>query len=321
MGETRFGGHLQPISLGENLARLVAGRWRGVATFGAAVAVAVGYFLVAQLSLRLLTKPEGVALFWPASGLAVGALFALSRRARPMLAIGIAAAVIAANYLAGRSLATSILFSVFNAAEPVLAVWLLERWYGEEFKFNELRRVLGFLAVTCAAAAMSAIGFGAILTFVHGGVPLSESWRASFYAHGLGILVIAPFLIELVQLRRAQASPRRGDRRHNCTSNSRLGGCLRPHAVVGVVDHANSNYWILALAAVAGGPLPANVCGCRCFRRFGCAHLHDHLGGRSLWRCRPAASRSCARRASRHAGCDDIHSHSCCIVCREAGSS
>ena len=126
-----------------------------------------------------------------------------------MLAIGIAAAVIAANYLAGRSLATSILFSVCNAAEPVLAVWLLERWYGEEFKFNELRRVLGFLAVTCAAAAMSAIGFGAILTFVHGGVPLSESWRASFYAHGLGILVIAPFLIELVQLRRAR--PPRGE--------------------------------------------------------------------------------------------------------------
>ena len=44
-----------------------------------AVAVAVGtaYFLAAQLSLALLTATERVAVFWPASGIAAGALLRL----------------------------------------------------------------------------------------------------------------------------------------------------------------------------------------------------------------------------------------------------
>ena len=49
-----------------------------------AVAVAVGtaYFLGAQLSLAHLTAVERVAVFWPASGIAAGALVALGRWAR-----------------------------------------------------------------------------------------------------------------------------------------------------------------------------------------------------------------------------------------------
>ena len=37
-----------------------------------AVAVGVAYFFVARLSLALLTKPDGVAVFWPAAGIASG---------------------------------------------------------------------------------------------------------------------------------------------------------------------------------------------------------------------------------------------------------
>src|SRR6266850_1092402 len=36
--------------------------------------------LAARLSLSLLTKPDGVAVFWPASGVAAGALIALGPR-------------------------------------------------------------------------------------------------------------------------------------------------------------------------------------------------------------------------------------------------
>ena len=47
-------------------------RW-GVSSIGLAVAVGVAYFLAARLSLYLLTKPDGVAVFWPAAGVAAGA--------------------------------------------------------------------------------------------------------------------------------------------------------------------------------------------------------------------------------------------------------
>ena len=44
---------------------------------GLALAVAVSYLLAARLSLALLTKPDGVAVFWPAAGIAAGTLIAL----------------------------------------------------------------------------------------------------------------------------------------------------------------------------------------------------------------------------------------------------
>ena len=47
---------------------------------GLAVAVGVAYFLVARLSLALLTKPDCVAVFWPAAGIASGTLIALGPR-------------------------------------------------------------------------------------------------------------------------------------------------------------------------------------------------------------------------------------------------
>ena len=55
---------------------------------GLAIAVGVGYFLAAQLGLALLTTPERVAVFWPASGIAVGTLIALGPHARGPVAAG-----------------------------------------------------------------------------------------------------------------------------------------------------------------------------------------------------------------------------------------
>src|SRR5437764_6149399 len=37
-----------------------------------AIAVSIAYFLSTQLSLALLSKPDGVAVFWPAAGVAAG---------------------------------------------------------------------------------------------------------------------------------------------------------------------------------------------------------------------------------------------------------
>ena len=45
---------------------------RSVDPTGLAVAVGIGYFLAARLSLFLLAKPDGVAVFWPAAGISSG---------------------------------------------------------------------------------------------------------------------------------------------------------------------------------------------------------------------------------------------------------
>ena len=93
-----------------------------------AVAVAIGvgivYFLAARFSLSLLTKPDGVAVFWPASGVAAGALIALGPRAKWPVAIGAAAATIAANLLGDRSFAGAVTFALCNAGEAMLTAAL-----------------------------------------------------------------------------------------------------------------------------------------------------------------------------------------------------
>src|SRR6202161_4907445 len=73
-------------------------------SIGLAVAVGIVYFLSARLSLALLTKPEGVAVFWPAAGVSAGVLIALGSRARWPVVFGTMAATIAANLLGDRSL-------------------------------------------------------------------------------------------------------------------------------------------------------------------------------------------------------------------------
>jgi hypothetical protein len=46
----------------------------------AALAVAILYFLAAQLGHALMSAPSDLAVFWPASGIAAGILIVLGRR-------------------------------------------------------------------------------------------------------------------------------------------------------------------------------------------------------------------------------------------------
>src|SRR5277367_5806046 len=85
-----------------------------------AAALGVVYFLAARLSLALLTKPDGVAVFWPAAGVAAGLLIAIGPRARLPVAAGAIAATILANLLGDRTIWSAIVFAVCNAGEAVL---------------------------------------------------------------------------------------------------------------------------------------------------------------------------------------------------------
>src|SRR5215510_11807116 len=105
-----------------------ATRW--IRSIGLALAVGISYFLAARLSLALLTKPEGVAVFWPAAGVAAGVLIALGPRARWPVVAGTIAATIVANLFGDRNLWSATLFALCNAGEAVLAAWLVQRLFG-----------------------------------------------------------------------------------------------------------------------------------------------------------------------------------------------
>ena len=168
-----------------------------------AVAVAISYFLAARLSLALLTKPDGVAVFWPAAGLSAGAIICLGPRVRLPVIVGVMAATIGANLLGDRNIPSSIIFALVNAFEAVLVAGLIERYFGSPFRLDTLQRVLGLTAAAILGCVVSGIGGTAgFLLFHDASVSALEIWFHWFASDAVGIVTVAPFVIGLVAMAR-----------------------------------------------------------------------------------------------------------------------
>jgi PAS domain S-box-containing protein len=168
-----------------------------------AAGLAVAYFLAARLSLALLTKPDGVAVFWPAAGVASGVLIAVGPAARWPVIIGAMAATIAANVLGDRSLSSAAIFAVCNAGEAVIVAGLIERSFGSPFNLDRLRKVLALLAAAVIGTAISGIGgtMGFVL-FHTSPADAATIWYHWFSSDALGIVTTAPILIGLASYAR-----------------------------------------------------------------------------------------------------------------------
>ena len=176
-------------------------RWVG--SIGLAVAVGIVYFVAARLSLALLTKPEGVAVFWPAAGVSTGALIALGSRARWPVIIGTMAATIAANLFGDRNLWSAVLFALCNAGEAVLTAWLVEHTFGSDFRLNKLRNVVGLATAAIIGTTISGIGGALTFRLFHSTTtPILTTWQHWFASDGLGIITVAPLMIELASASR-----------------------------------------------------------------------------------------------------------------------
>ena len=176
---------------------------RSIGSIGLAILVAIVYFLAARLSLALLTKPEGVAVFWPAAGVSAGVLIALGSQARWPVIAGTMAATIAANLSGDRSLWSAVLFALCNAGEAVLAAWIIEHYFGPDFRLSKPRNVLGLTAAAIIGTAVSGVGGAITFKLFHSATtPILTTWQHWFASDGLGIITVAPLLIELASASR-----------------------------------------------------------------------------------------------------------------------
>jgi signal transduction histidine kinase len=166
---------------------------------GLTLALGIAYFLAARLSLLLLTKPDGVAVFWPAAGVSAGVLIGLGPRARLPVIVGTMAATITANLLGDRNLWSAIIFALCNAGEPVIVAALIERWLGPSFNPDRLRSVIGLLAATIVATAISGVGGALGFELFHSSpTPILTIWHHWFASDALGIITVAPLVIGLI---------------------------------------------------------------------------------------------------------------------------
>ncbi len=176
---------------------------------GLAVVVGVAYFLAARLSLLLLTKPDGVAVFWPAAGVSSGLLISLGPGARWPVIGGAMAATIVANLLGDRNLASAIMFAACNAGEAMIVAVMIQRSFDPPFTLHRLSSVAGLVGATIAGAALSGIGGAAGYLWFHASSsPFLTIWYHWFTSDGLGIITVAPLVIGLVSVAR-DPPPRR----------------------------------------------------------------------------------------------------------------
>jgi two-component sensor histidine kinase/integral membrane sensor domain MASE1 len=173
--------------------------------FGLAVAVGVGYFLAARLGLALRTV-VGNAAIWPAAGIAIGASIVFGRNARLAIAAAIAIATTASCLTIGRSPSLAIALGLINAGQALLTACLIERWFDRPFVFEDVRHVLGFMAVAGLGAAVCGVGGAVAMTLLSTTAPFWGISLVRSLAGAVGIVVVAPLLIALAQLWRERLS-------------------------------------------------------------------------------------------------------------------
>src|SRR5258708_357032 len=179
-----------------------------IGAIGLAVAVGIAYFVAAQLSLALLAKPDGVAVFWPAAGVSSGVLIALGRDARLPVVIGVMVATIIANLTGDRNVWSATVFALCNAVEALLTAWLIGRYFGSGFTLGRLRNVLGLLAAAIIATAASGIGGTVAFELFHSSTAsFWTTWGHLFASDAIGIITVAPLVIGFAKALRKPPPP------------------------------------------------------------------------------------------------------------------
>jgi integral membrane sensor domain MASE1 len=108
----------------------------------------------------------------------------------------------------GRSPWLAIPLSLANASQPLITAWLIERWFGDVFRLDDARQVLGFLMATARGAAVAAAAAVIAISFFEPAVFPFNAWRLWFASCSLGVITVAPLLIGLGDLLR-EPLPRR----------------------------------------------------------------------------------------------------------------
>jgi signal transduction histidine kinase len=171
---------------------------RGPILRGLALAAAVGlaYYFAAYLSLGLLMKPDGVAVFWPAAGISSGVLIALGSKARWPVALGAIAATLVANLMGDRTVWAASAFAVCNAGEALITAGLIQRYGGSPFRLDRLRNVLLLFAAAVAGTVISGIGGAISYRLFHSSdASIFTTWWHWFGSDAVGIIAVAPLVI------------------------------------------------------------------------------------------------------------------------------
>ena len=168
-------------------------RKRAFDFFAITLFTALSYYVGALFGLALLDEAGGVAIFWPASGVASGLLLVFGRKGVAPIAAGVETATIAGNLVGGRPVVLSLVFAFANTLECLTIAWLVHRHVSSEWRLDSLPRVIGvFLAAIAGSAAGAAVAAGALFFFDASKNSFLTNWRLWLTSDVIGIVALTP---------------------------------------------------------------------------------------------------------------------------------
>jgi signal transduction histidine kinase len=170
-------------------------------------AIALLYFIVAKLSLRLAFVNASASSIWPATGIALAALLLLGYRIWPAIFAG----AFLVNILTTGNFLTSLCLATGNTLEAVCAAWLISRLAGGVRAFDHAQDVFKFaLSAVFSSLISPTIG---VTCLTMAGFADWANYQAIFLtwwmADAIGALVVTPLIVLWNQERRWTFDPKR----------------------------------------------------------------------------------------------------------------
>jgi signal transduction histidine kinase/ActR/RegA family two-component response regulator len=146
----------------------------------------------------------GVAAFWPANALLAAGLVVLTPKRRLTLGGVFVTFHIAADLLVGDSVLAALLYAAVDTLEALAVWWVCVRLWGRAPRVRTMRALAVLPAVTTPIAAVSATICAGVLSLVFG-EPLLKTWLDWFLRGALGLAVVLPAALVLIDSQHSRA--------------------------------------------------------------------------------------------------------------------
>jgi serine phosphatase RsbU (regulator of sigma subunit)/anti-sigma regulatory factor (Ser/Thr protein kinase) len=169
--------------------------------------VAIAYYAVAELGLRLALVGRSVTPLWPPTGLALVAFLMFGRRVWPAVTV----AAFAVNLPISPNAFAAGAIAVGNTLAPMLAAVLLAR-VGFEAALNRVKDAFALVFLGALVSMTVSASVGSLALMWSGAIAhrnLLGTWSVWWTGDAMGVLIVAPFLLFLVVDHSHMASRRR----------------------------------------------------------------------------------------------------------------
>jgi len=165
------------------------------------VAFATAYFAGGALAGWLSVPPDYSGTFWIPSGLYMAVLAWAQPRQWPRLIFAAAAAELAVGIgLCEFAPAQSAIVLLGNSAEAIVGAWLLQRFGGRPYRLRGLREVLILIGFGALLSPMLSATIGVATLAAYSSVPIERTWPMWWMGDALGVLIVAPLVLSLLEV-------------------------------------------------------------------------------------------------------------------------